>query len=115
MKKIYVGNLAYSVNEEELEGLFNSYGEIVNVNLIRDRNTGRSKGFGFVEFSTPDQAQEALKMDGQPFQERPLKVSLAREQQQRRAGGGGGGGGGGGMGDRRSGNGGGGGRAGRRW
>lgn len=86
MNKIYVGNLSYNVNEDELQGLFAQYGEITNVNLIKDRSTGRSKGFGFVEFATSDQAQDALKMDGQEFQQRPLKVSLAREQQ--RSGGG---------------------------
>ena len=89
-------DLFASLNEDELQGLFSQCGEIVNVNLIKDRSTGRSKGFGFVEFATSDQAQSALKMDGQEFQDRPLKVSLAREQQRsgggdrdRRGGGGG--------------------------
>jgi len=100
MNKVYVGNLAYNVNEDELRGLFSQCGDIENVNLIKDRSTGRSKGFGFVEFASSDQAQAALKLDGQEFQERPLKVSMAREQQRsgggaggaRRGGGGGGGG-----------------------
>lgn len=89
MKKIYVGNLPYNVNENELEGFFSQCGEILNVNLIKDRNTGHSKGFGFVEFATPDQAQEALKMDGRELEGRSLKISMAREQQ--RVGNGGGG------------------------
>ena len=87
MKKIYVGNLSYSTSESELETLFSQFGEIININLIKDRDTGRFKGFGFIEFSAPDQAEAALKLNGETFQERPLKVSMAREQQ--RAGGGG--------------------------
>lgn len=83
--KIYVGNLSYSTNEGELETLFSQYGEITNINLITDRETGRFRGFGFIEFSTPDQAEAALKLNGQTFQERSLKVNLAREQ---RSGGG---------------------------
>ena len=59
-----MGNLPYSTNEDELEGLFSQYGDIVNVNLIKDRDTGRSKGFGFIEFVTPDQAEAALELNG---------------------------------------------------
>ncbi len=96
MKKIYVGNLAYTTSEQDLESQFGEFGQITHLKLIKDFATGKSKGFAFVEFETPDQAQAALAMDGQDFQGRSLKVSIAREQQGggRRAGGGGGGRGG---------------------
>lgn len=81
MKKIYVGNLAYNTNEQELEGFFGTYGEIVHLKLVRDFATGKSKGFCFIEFATPDQAQAALDSNGKDLQGRSLKVSLAREQQ----------------------------------
>jgi RNA recognition motif-containing protein len=88
MNKIYVGNLPYGATEDELEGLFSENGQILNINIIKDRETGRSKGFAFVEFSTDEQVQQAVKLDGFQLQGRPLKVSAAREQQ--RSGGGGG-------------------------
>ncbi len=87
MNKIYVGNLPYGTTEDELDSLFSENGQILNINIIKDRETGRSKGFAFVEFSSDDQVQQALKMDGFKLQGRPLKVSVAREQ---RSGGGGG-------------------------
>lgn len=90
MKKIYVGNLAYEVQEDELKDLFTKCGEVVSANIIIDRSTGRSKGFGFVEFESPAQAEAAIEeLNGQEFQGRPLKVNMAREQQ--RSGGGRGG------------------------
>lgn len=91
MNKIYVGNLAYTSSEQDLEAHFSPFGQISHLKLIKDFATGKSKGFAFVEFETADQAQAALAMDGQEFQGRSLKVSIAREQQGggRRTGGGG--------------------------
>ena len=86
MNKIYVGNLPYSATEDELDGIFSENGQVLNINIIKDRETGRSKGFAFIEFSSDEQVQQALKMDGFKMGGRPLKVSVAREQ---RAGGGG--------------------------
>ncbi|MBS0358327.1 MAG: RNA-binding protein [Proteobacteria bacterium] len=80
MNKIYVGNLPYRITEQDVEAAFNQYGPIENVMLIKDRATGRLKGFGFVTFETEAAAQDALKMDGKDFQGRPLKVSIAREK-----------------------------------
>ena len=70
MKKIYVGNLAYSTTEEELESFFAPYGTITHLKLVRDFATGKSKGFCFVEFETQEQAQAALATNGQEFQGR---------------------------------------------
>ena len=83
MKKIYVGNLPYRTTEEAVEESFAKFGSVVNVRLIRDRETNRLKGFGFVEFEEASQANAALEMNGQEFEGRPLKVSLAREQERR--------------------------------
>jgi RNA recognition motif-containing protein len=93
MNKIYVGNLSYQATEEELTELFSKYGNIKSIALIKDRATGRPKGFGFIEFDDNGQADASIEMDGQEFMGRPLKVNIAREQQ--RTGGGGRSGGGG--------------------
>lgn len=98
MKKVYVGNLPYNVSEQDLEGLFSEYGNIVSATVIKDFETGRSKGFGFVEFDNQTSAQSALKLDGQDFQGRRMKVNIARDKRE----GGGGGHGGRGGGGRRS-------------
>ncbi len=114
--KLYVGNLAYSTNDTTIRGLFEAHGEVTSVNLINDRDTGRPKGFGFVEMATPEQAQAAkAALDGTDVDGRAIKVDSAKEQQPRRSGGGGGygggrGGGGGGYGGGGGGYGGGGGR-----
>jgi RNA recognition motif-containing protein len=122
--KLYVGNLPYSATEDELRELFSQAGTVNSVVIITDRDTGRSKGFGFVEMSSPADAQKAISMlDGHSMAERQIRVSEARPQEARpdRGGGGGGGfrrsgGGGGGGRDRRGGGGGGyGGGGGRRW
>ena len=81
MKKVYVGNLPYRITQEEVEDHFSDCGSIVEVILVKDRATGRSKGFGFVEFETEDQAEAATKLDGQECDGRALKVSIAREKQ----------------------------------
>ncbi len=115
-KKLYVGNLAFSVTDDELMQAFTSFGNIMSARVVMDRMTGRSKGFGFVEIEDDGQADEAVnKMNGQTIAGRPVRVSEAKPQEDRprgprRDGGGGGGfgGGGGGRGPRRDGGGGGG-------
>ena len=101
--RLYVGNLAYSTMEQTLRDTFAQYGEVVSATVIVDRMSGRSRGFGFVEFANPNEAQAAVDaLNGAMLEGRPLVVNIARERQ---AGGGGGGGRGFG-GDRRSGGGG---------
>lgn len=79
MNNIYVGNLAYSVTVEELTTLFSEYGEVININLITDKYSGQSKGFGFVEMSKQEDAEEAIKaLNGCLMQDRNLKVNQAR-------------------------------------
>jgi RNA recognition motif-containing protein len=98
-KKLYVGNLSYSVNSSELEQLFGQYGTVQSAQVIQDRETGRSKGFGFVEMSNDAEAQAAIQgLNEQEHNGRPLAVNEARPREER--GGGGGGGGGGGRGGR---------------
>lgn len=106
-KRIYVGNLAFSVTENALQDLFAQHGTVDSCRLITDRDTGRSKGFGFVEMSTEEEAQGAISaLSGTDFEGRTLTVNEARPPEQRSGGFGGGGGGG------RGGYGGGGGRSG---
>ena len=94
--KIYVGNLAYRTTVEDLRREFEKYGAVENVDIIMDRETNRSKGFGFVEMLDNDQANEAIAaLDGQSLGERTLKVNEARPKTPRPGGGGGFGGGGG--------------------
>jgi RNA recognition motif-containing protein len=96
---LYVGNLSYSVNSSELEQLFGQYGTVQSAQVIQDRETGRSKGFGFVEMSNDAEAQAAIQgLNEQEHNGRPLAVNEARPREER--GGGGGGGGGGGRGGR---------------
>jgi len=92
--RLYVGNLSFSTTEETLRAAFEQGGhKVVEVKLVTDRDTGRPRGFGFVEMSTPDEAQAAISQwDGQELDGRSLKVNEAQE----RSGGGGGGGGRGG-------------------
>jgi RNA recognition motif-containing protein len=107
--KMYVGNLAWSVTNSELEGLFSAYGPVRSAEVIMDRETGRSRGFGFVEMEGQDAAQQAMQaLNGSPYQGRNLTVNEARERTPRAGSGGGGGGGGGGRGGYRGGGGGGG-------
>ena len=98
-KKLYVGNLAYSVTNAELEKMFTVYGAVESAEVISDRGTGRSKGFGFVEMQSDAEAQEAINaLNGKSMGGRPLTVNEARPREERSGGGGGGGyrGGGGG-------------------
>lgn len=116
-KKLYVGNLSYSVDSSELEQLFGQHGQVVSAQIINDRDTGRSKGFGFVEMANDDEASAAIAaLNGQQHGGRALTVNEARPREDRGGGGGGGGrggfGGGGGGGGRGGFGGGGGGRGG---
>lgn len=100
-KKLYVGNLAYGVSSSELEQLFSQYGTVTSAQVIQDRETGRSKGFGFVEMGSDAEAQAAINgLNEQQHNGRPLAVNEARPREDRGPGGGGGGGrsGGGGRG-----------------
>ena len=113
-KKLYVGNLSYDVDSSELEQLFGAHGTVQSAEIISDRMTGRSKGFGFVEMGSDDEAQAAIAaLNGQEHQGRALTVNEAKPREDRPRGGGGGGGrggfGGGGGGRDRGGYGGGGG------
>jgi cold-inducible RNA-binding protein len=109
-KKLYVGNLSYTVDSSELEQLFGAHGTVVSAQIISDRDTGRSKGFGFVEMGTDEEAQAAIAgLNGKEHQGRALTVNEARPREDRPGGGGGGRGFGGGGGGARGGYGGGGG------
>jgi RNA recognition motif-containing protein len=77
-KKMYVGNLPFSSTEEDLRNLFANYGEVQSANLIIDRETGRSRGFGFVEMSEEDANTAMEALNGNDFQGRNLKVNEAR-------------------------------------
>jgi RNA recognition motif-containing protein len=116
--KLYVGNLAYSVRDESLQQAFSQFGTVLSAKVMMDRETGRSKGFGFVEMGTDAEAQAAINgMNGQALEGRAIVVNEARPREERpggyRGGGGGGsyGGGGGGYGGGGYGGGGGGGRS----
>jgi hypothetical protein len=94
--KLYVGNLAYSVRDESLQEAFSQFGTVISAKVMMDRETGRSKGFGFVEMSTDDEAQSAINgMNGQALEGRAIVVNVARPREDRPGGGGGFGGGGG--------------------
>lgn len=89
-KKLYVGNLSYSTTQEQLQALFSQAGEVTEATVINDRETGRSKGFGFVEMATEQEAQEAIRrFNGQQFDNRTLTVNEARPREERGGGGGG--------------------------
>lgn len=82
--KLYVGNLPYSVREEQLQGLFSRHGSVVSVRIITDKFTGRSKGFGFVEMSSDEEAAKAIQaLNGNDMEGRALVVSEARPQEPR--------------------------------
>jgi RNA recognition motif-containing protein len=111
-KKLYVGNLTWGVTDTQLQDMFTPFGTVVSAQVIMDRDTGRSKGFGFVEMGTDQEAQAAIAgMHGKQVDGRTLTVNEARPKE----GGGGHGGGGGGGGGRRGGGGGYGGGGGRRY
>lgn len=106
--KLYIGNLSYQVKDEELTETFSPFGEVKSVRIVTDRETGRPRGFAFVEMTTAEEAQAAIDgLDGKEAFGRALKISFAMEKE-RTGGGGGGGRGGFGGGGNRGGNGGGG-------
>ncbi|MBP3954601.1 RNA-binding protein [Gemmata sp. G18] len=94
-KKLYVGNLGYGVTDEQLRGMFGPYGSVQTAQVIMDRDTGRSKGFGFVEMNSDQEAQAAIAgMNGQMSEGRALTVNEAKPKEARSGGSGGGGRGG---------------------
>lgn len=93
-KRLYVGNLAWSTTDESLGEAFAQAGTVTSSSIITDRETGRARGFGFVEMSTEEEAQNAIQnMDGFDLDGRNIRVSEARERTPRQGNGGGGGGG----------------------
>jgi len=94
-KKLYVGSIPFTATEEDLSNLFSTIGEVESVKIITDQATGRSKGFGFVEMATEEDAKRAIDdLNGKSFMERSIVVNEARPQQPREKRGFGGGGGG---------------------
>ncbi len=84
MTNIYVGNLDYGVSSEDLQELFEEFGSVASAKVIIDRDTKRSKGFGFVEMENEDEAQEAIEeLDGAEYEGRTLKVNVARPREER--------------------------------
>jgi len=93
-RELYVGNLSYSADEEDLRSAFGEFGSVETVNIVTDRETGRSRGFGFVKMSTDDEAQKAITgLGGKELKERALVVNEARPREQKDGGPRGGGGG----------------------
>ncbi|MBY0527898.1 MAG: RNA-binding protein [Gemmataceae bacterium] len=93
-KKLYVGNLTYGMNDGDLQQLFNQHGTVSSAQVIMDRDTGRSKGFGFVEMGSDQEAQAAIAaLNGKEVDGRTLTVNEARPKAEGGRGGGGGGGG----------------------
>jgi RNA recognition motif-containing protein len=102
-KRVFVGNLSFNTTSAQLESLFSEVGKCESVSVVTDRDTGRSRGFGFVEMSTPEEARKAIEtLNGRELGGRTLNVSEARERSEG-GGGGGGGRGRGGFGGRRGG------------
>ncbi len=86
--KLYVGKLAYETTEETLKNEFAKHGNVTSVQLILDRDSGRSKGFGFVEMASDEEAQAAIKaLDGKEFEGRTIVVNVARPKEDRSSGG----------------------------
>ncbi|HSG98592.1 MAG TPA: RNA-binding protein [candidate division Zixibacteria bacterium] len=82
--KIYVGNLSFNSSEDQVRQIFENFGEVVNVNLITDRETGRPRGFGFVEMANDDEARAAIDgMNGKELDGRTLTVNEARQREER--------------------------------
>ncbi|HSS63426.1 MAG TPA: RNA-binding protein [Gammaproteobacteria bacterium] len=89
--KLFVGNLAFSATQADVEALFSDYGELNEVRLITDRDSGQSRGFAFVTFAAQKDAESALEMDGKSVNGRNLVVNIAKEKTKGRPGRGGGG------------------------
>jgi RNA recognition motif-containing protein len=114
--KLYVGNLSFDTTTQDLEQVFGEVGTVESTNIIEDRDTGRSRGFAFVEMSSQEEGQNAIsQLNGREVDGRELKVNEAKPQEKRSGGGGGYGGGGGRGGGGGGGNRGGGGGGGSRW
>lgn len=79
--KIFVGNLSYGANPADLEEAFKDFGNIQDVKIVRDRASGKSRGFGFITFTTDEEAKQALAMDGKEVQGRKIRVNEARDKQ----------------------------------
>jgi len=93
--KLYVGGLPYEITDDRLQEIFSAHGTVESSRVITDRETGRSRGFGFVEMSSQEEAQQAIdKLNGTDLEGRSLTVNEAKPKEQRSGGGGGGGGGG---------------------
>ena len=93
--KLYVGNLSFDTSSEQLQTIFSETGTVQSASIVEDRETGRSRGFGFVEMSTKEEAQAAISaLDGKDVDGRNLKVNEAKPRENRSGGGGYGGGGG---------------------
>jgi cold-inducible RNA-binding protein len=93
MTNIFVGNLSYQTTQEELEAAFGAFGAVDRVSIVRDRDTGQSRGFAFVEMPNRNEASEAINaLNGREMNGRALNVNEARPREQRAGGGGGGGG-----------------------
>lgn len=89
-KKIYVGNLSYTVDSNQLSDVFSEFGTVDSANVITDRETGRSKGFAFIEMSSSNEAQNAIqKLNGMELSGRAMNISEAKPQEPRTGGGGG--------------------------
>jgi RNA recognition motif-containing protein len=115
VKNIFVGNLSFNTNEDELRQLFEPHGQVDRVSIMTDRDTGRSRGFGFVEMASNEDGEKAIAaLNGSQVGGRTINVNEARPKTERSSGGGGGGGGGRDRGDRGGSRGGGGGGGGRR-
>ncbi len=94
MKNIFVGNLSFSTNEDELRQIFEGYGQVDRVSIMTDRDTGRSRGFGFVEMASNEDGEKAITaLNGSQVGGRTINVNEARPKTERGSGGGGGGGG----------------------
>jgi RNA recognition motif-containing protein len=84
-KKLYIGNLSYNTTEETLQNYFSTFGTVVSAKIIKDRDSGNSKGFGFVEMSSDGEAAEAIdKANGKPFEGRAMRVNEAMDKPPRR-------------------------------
>ena len=84
-KKLYVGNLSFDTTDQELEGLFSEYGEVTSASVVKDRDTNRSRGFGFVEFAKDEDAKKAKEgVDGKELGGRSLRVDDAQEPRESR-------------------------------
>lgn len=86
--KLFVGSLPWSITSDSLKALFAEFGEVTEAIIINDRETGRSKGFGFVSFSTPEAAQKALELNGKEVEGRTIVVNVAKPREERTGGGG---------------------------